>query len=778
MFKLKSILKSIIKYPTSTALNIISLIIAFSGIITLVLYVSYENSFDKHHENYDQIYKVIFGKDGTSITAAFAPVIKQNVANISAITPVWYAYHYASKTLSENKDDFYRVSSLYAKNDVFDIFTYNFIFGDKTDALSKTKTVVLTKSLSTKIFGDANPVGETVTIDKENFICTAVIDDIPETSSIKTECFISYETLLQKENSFANRWNEWSFRIFIKINKEENYADVLKGINSIEEINERFEEQIADNKGENLLYLQPLSEFHYSGDSWFVLANKTTLNVLGLLAFILAIMGMVNFVNLLSSQAMQRARVHSIKRILGATRLSIIFQIILESVIISLFALGIALLLHSFLYPFLEKILQIGHLDFEGREQWYLYFVGTTIIYAVIVSIYPAFYITSVDVSQSVKGSFQFSGKGKTIRNTLLVLQFTFTIMLIIGSIAIEKQINYWHNYDIGIQRENVVFLRTTHDIRKHHKAFAQEIIKHPNITGFTYSRFAPGAVGMSWGRTIEGQNVNVVSWPVDENFLNFFDIEIIDGRPFSKNTEADKNTYILNETAVKEFGWDKPTEKKIFGFLKENDVIGVAKDIHFASLKDDVQPMLFWLMDKGTNTLMLKVSEGNYTEVVSHIEKIWNVFEKNVNFNYQFLDESMNDLYKKEEGIAYFIEFVALWCILLSITGLLGLAIFIARQRTKEIGIRRTNGASINQIVFMLNKDFLRWIAIAFVLAVPIAYFAINEWMKNFAYRTAISWWIFVFAAFLTVVISVLAVSVQVYRVARKNPVEALRYD
>jgi putative ABC transport system permease protein len=282
----------------------------------------------------------------------------------------------------------------------------------------------------------------------------------------------------------------------------------------------------------------------------------------------------------------------------------------------------------------------------------------------------------------------------------------------------------------------------------------------------------------MNWGRTVEGQNISVFSWPVDNNFLDFFDIEIIDGRNFSKNAEADKNAYILNQTAVKEFGWDKPTEKTIFGFRKENNVIGVARDIHFASLKDDIQPMLFWLRDNGTHTLMLKVSEGNYPEVISHIEKTWNTFEKNVNFNYRFLDDSMNDLYKKEEGIAYFIEFVALWCILLSITGLLGLAIFIARQRTKEIGIRRTNGASIRGIVFMLNNYFLRWIVIASVLAIPVAYFAINEWMANFAYRTEISWWIFAFAALLTLIISMLAVSIQAYRVARKNPVEALRYE
>ena len=775
--KVRQIFRTIIKYPISTSLNILSLVIAFLGIMSIMLYVSYEKSFDKHHENYNQVYRLSFGNDGT-ISAAFSPVIRQNVSNISAITPVWSSYGLVSKTLSENKEDYYRISSLYVKNDVFDIFTHKFIFGDKTDALTKAKTVVLTKSLSDKIFGEINPVGETVTIDKEIFTCTAVIDDFPEMSSIYADCFLSYETLLQQEKSFANSWNEWSFMTFLKIDKASNYENVLKSINNIDDINGRYKEQIAEKDGENLLGLQPMSDFHYTAGSWLITTNKTTLNVLQLLVFILAIMGLVNFINLLSSQAMQRVRVFSIKRIMGARRLSVMFQIIIESVVISLFALAIALILHHFLYPLLENILNIDHLDFIGREQWYLYFVAITIIYSVVASIYPAFYITSADVAQSAKGSYKFSGKGKIIRNTLLVLQFAFTIMLIIGSIAIEKQINYWHNYDIGIQKENVIYIRTTQEIRKHHKAFAQDIIKHPNISEYCYSRFVPGNVGMGWGRNMQGKTIKLISWPVDENFLDFFNIEIIDGRSFSKKTEADDNTYILNETAVKEFGWDNPLEQKIFGFTKENDVIGVAKDIHFASLKEKVEPMLFWLRKNATSTLIIKVKEGNYTEIISHLEKTWNDFEKHSNFNYRFLDESMNNLYKKEEGIANFIEFVALWCILLSITGLFGLAIFMARQRTKEIGIRRTNGASIQEIVLMFIKDFLRWIIVASIIAIPIAYFAINQWLNTFAFRTDISWWIFAFAVFIIVIISALTVGIQAFRVARKNPVESLRYE
>jgi putative ABC transport system permease protein len=453
-------------------------------------------------------------------------------------------------------------------------------------------------------------------------------------------------------------------------------------------------------------------------------------------------------------------------------------QIIIESIVISLFSLFIALVLHSLLFQTIEDVLQIDGLSFANREYWYLYFIVMAVVYGFIASIYPARYITSTEIAQSIKGVVKFSGKGKRVRNILLILQFSFTIMLIIGSIAINKQIMYWHNFNTGINTESIVYLHTTSNIKEHSDAFAKELLKDNNIIDYTYSSFVPGAVWMKWGRTIDDQNISITCWPIDERFLDFFNIEITEGRKFSENIEADKDKFIINQAAVKTFNWDKPLEKKMQGFGFDGEIIGVAKDFNFSSLKENIQPMQFWLTNERYYVIMLKISNGNITESIKHIESTWNKFEQEATFGYTFLDDKLQEQYAREEGIAYFIEFVALWSILLSITGLLGLALFVARQRTKEIGIRRANGASIKEILLMLNYDFVKWVLIAFVIAAPVAYYAVNKWLESFAYRTEISWWVFALAGLFTLFISVLAVSIQTFRVASKNPVKALRYE
>jgi len=775
---MKTILRSIKRYPVSTGLNVLSLIIAFSGIITILLYISFENSFDKHNENYETVYKVQVGKDGSSVPAVMSTVIKRDVPEIAAITPVFFRNYLFSLPNTKDKDKFYRKSIMYVNNEVFDIFTFDFILGNKQNALTKPNTVVLTESLSKTLFGNANPVGKEVSINYQLYNCTGVIKDLPKTSSFQTDCLISFETLIQQpENNWVNKWSEWSFVIFAKINKDETPDSIIPKLNSIEEIEEKYKD-----KGEATLnhffYLLPLKDLHFTNTGRFSYVNPTVLKVLYLLALILAIMGIVNFINLLTSQAMQRAKSFTIKRVLGASRLNMITQIIIESIFISLFALLIALLLHNLLFQTIENVLQIDGLSFTGREYWYIFFIAMAIIYGFIVSLYPARYITSTQIAQSIKGVMKFTGKGKRIRNILLVLQFSFTIMLIIGAIAINKQIFFWHNFDTGIKTENIVYLPTTKNIRNHSEAFAKELLKDKNITDYTYSSFVPGTVGMKWGRTINEQKISITCWPIDERFLDFFDIEITEGRKFSENLEADKDKFIINEAAVKEFNWDKPLEVIMKGFGPEGEIIGVAKDFNFSSLKERIQPMQFWLTNERKYVIMLKINKGNITETIKHIENTWNNFEKDATFGYRFLDDRLQDLYSREEGIAYFIEFVALWSILLSITGLLGLALFVARQRTKEIGIRRANGASIKEIMIMLNYDFVKRIIIAFIIAAPVAYYAIDKWLENFAYKTQISWWIFVLAGLLTILLSVLSVSIQTFRVARKNPVEALRYE
>ena len=775
--KLKSIYKSITKYPLSTSLNVLSLVIAFSGIITLLLYVSYEKSFDKYNKNYERVYKVTVGKDGASVPAVMASVIRENLPHVEAISPLWHTRRLVSIPKVDEKAAVFSTSGFFAENDILDIFTFNFIYGNRENALTLPNTIVLTQSLATKLFGDKDPLGQTVNLQDEAYTCTAVVADFPDNSSISADFITSFVTYSQDPNHWTNSWEEWSFRIFLKIDNTENYSTVLANLNGIKELNDHIRDDEL-NESKNSLFLLPLKELHFGTDGQYKSTNRILLDVLVLLAIILAIMGMVNFINLMTSQAMQRAKVFSIKNVLGASRGQVVSRIIFESVAISLFALAIALILHSVLSPMLENVLQIKGLAFYNRESWYFRFVFMAVVFGLIAGFYPAKFITSVDVAQSIKGGILFSGKGKTIRNLLLLIQFSFTILLIIGAIAIEKQIDYWQNFDTGIQEENIIYLPTTDAIRKHEDAFTREVLSNPNIQEYCYAQFVPGNVGMGWGRTVGKQQISLWVWPVDERFIDFFGVQIEDGRKFSSNLEADKNNFILNRAAVTEFQWQKPTERIIPGFGFEGQVIGVCKDFNYATLKNKIQPMALWLTDERHNIFFVKAGKKHIKGIIAHLKDSWYKFEKKADFDYHFLDQFSERLYEKEERIAHFIEFVALWSILLSLTGLLGLALFMARQRTKEIGIRRANGATITEIIIMLNKSFLRWILLAFVIATPIAYYAINKWMENFAYKMPLSWWIFALAGGTTLIVAIVAVSLQTFRVAAGDVVEALRWE
>ena len=776
---MKQIFKSIIKYKLSTFLNLLTLTIAFSGIITIVLYVSYEKSFDKHNINYLTDYQLQVDGEESTLPAVISPILRKNVSDIINITPLWFIDGEISKPNTNGKPVSYYISGVYANNDIFDIFTFDFIYGSPEDALKKTRNIVLTEDMSKKLFGNENPVGKNVKFKGYDYTCTAVIANLPETSSLQTSCFISFETLLQYDGSGAKDWSEWSFRIFMRINSEDHYPDVLKSINNIDEINSMLHKSLdTQSEDDSYLTLQPLSKLHFVDSGQYRTVNPLVLDLLTLLAFILAIMGIVNFVNLLTSQAIQRSKAFSIKRILGAAKPSLTIQIIVESIIISLIALSIAIVIHGYLYPSIETLLGIKGLSFSGRPQWYIYFTVMTVVYSIAASIYPAKYITSVDVVQTVKGTYRFSGSGKKIRNLLITLQFIFTIILIIGSITIEKQINYWHNFDIGIEKENIVFFRTSSNIVEHKDAFAKELISNPDITDYTYTSFPPGSVGMMWGRSINDQQVSLYTWPVDERFIDFFGIKITEGRKFSSNSKADQNSFIVNETTVNKYKWDNPLEITMPGFGFDGPIVGVAKDFNYSSLQGKIPPMQLWLTDERPYILMLKITGGNITKILSDIKNEWMKFEPEASINIHFLKDSLDKQYGKEERIARFIEAVTIWSILLAITGLMGLAIFISRQRTKEVGIRRANGASVGEIIKLFNLEFFRWIALAFVIATPIAWYATNNWLKNFAYRTTVDWWVYLLAGVLVVTISLVAVTLQTIKVARKNPVDSLRYE
>jgi putative ABC transport system permease protein len=777
MLRIRQVFKALMKFKISTWLTVLSLVISFMGIITLVLYVSFEKSFDRFGKDSNSVYRLETLEYDCSVPAAISDAVKDKVPGIDKLVTMTF---WGGKTTTEGmmkNNTSINASLLYSSEQFFDVFPFRMEIGDKANALTEPYSVVLTKKFSKSLFGDKNPLGETVFINNEPFKVTAVMQDFPENSSFSADCVPSFSTLAKKYD-WVKTWSEWSFNIFVKLDPGKDPVAVAKTIEGLPEISEHLKDMQTKHPGQAFIKFMPLKKIHFVAEGSYSYVNPVMLNVFILLALILAVMGAVNFINFSTSQAPARAKSLSIMRVLGSRRGHAMGQIVSESVILSVISFIVALLIFSMVSSHIESLFKINGLGFSGRSWYLIVFLLFAVLFGIIAGLYPSRYITSSPLAQTIKGNIRFTGKGKVFRNGLIVLQFVFTIGLLASAFIIEKQINYWKGFDIGIKKDNVVYINTSSEIQKHYQAFADELLKNRELTDYTYSQFIPGNVQMGWGREIDGQYIQLKCWPVDERFLDFFGIQITEGRKFSRDTKADINGFILNEAAVKDFGWKDPLAKQMEGFDFKGPVIGIAKNFNFSSLKEDIGAMQFWLTDTRKNVLMLRANTGNYTQLFSYIKKTAQKFDPENPVEPRFLNDSLNKLYAKEERMGYFIEFVALWCMLLAITGLLGLVVFICRDRIKEIGIRKVNGATIPEILQLINMEFIRWVAVSFVIAVPVAWIGMHKWVETFAYKTSLNWWVFVLAGLITFLIAILTVTLQSYKAATRNPVDALRYE
>ena len=779
MYRLKLIVKGMLRYRLSSVLGLLSLVVAFLGIIILTLYISYERSFDNFHPKGKDIYRISIKEYGCFMTAPYKDLIMSKVPEVE--NAVIFAQFWDNLAYKEggNKKDGIRTECLAASSAFYQMFNFPLLQGDPDKVLSEPKTVVVSESLAKRVFGRGNVVGESVIFGDKPYRITGIMKDMPKNTSFYAEAIISFETFMKdpQDSRGAQSWSEWSFNIFYQLKPGVDRSEAEAKMSKIEEVAGALKSIKSEKPNGGYLILQPLGDLHYSDEGFFPYVNKKVLDVLFLLAIMLVIMGGVNFINFATSQAPLRSRSLSIQQILGEKRWRARLLIIGEAVLLSLIAFNLAYDLHWMTYSHIQDFFGISGLSFSDRYIFVALFALCAVVFGIVAGLYPSYYITSPPIAQAVKGKMFFSGKGKTVRSTLIVVQFIFTIALIASAFTIEKQLNYWSSFEIGINKKNVLYLRTTPTIREHYKAFAEELMKNSEITDYSYTQFIPGGVGMGWGREVDGQRVSLKCWPIDDRFFHFFDIKIVQGRKFL-NGEGDINNFILNEKAVQIFGWEKPLEKRMPGFDFTGNVIGVAKNFNFSSLKEEITPMMFWLTNERKHVIFLRANATNYSELFKFITTTASKFDPENKLEARFLDDSLNKLYDKEIKIARFIESVAVWCILLALTGLLGLIIFITRDKVKEIGIRKVHGAKAVDIVSMLNNKVLIWLTVAFAVAVPIAYYAMNKWLHNFAYKTELSWWIFALAGIVTLAISFVTVTWHSWRTAKKNPVEALRYE
>jgi len=799
-----SAIRNIRKNAFHSAINIIGLTIGILATIFILLYIQDELSYDKHHVKHKRIYRLesdftINNKhDRFAVTSIpLAPSLKVEFPEIEEF--VRFAGE-ADILLKYEDKEFYEDRMFYTDSTIFDVFTHNFIYGTPDKALTEVNTVVLTESLAKKFFDDEDPVNKVLrTGGGRNFKVTAVVEDVPLSSHLKFNGLFSASTLAERYgeerfNSFEPG-NFWNITPYSYILLKEN-ADISNIHEKFPEYYDKYMAEIGDQINASYkMESTPLAEVHltstFEGDE--PTGNILYVYIFGFVAIFILMIASINYMNMSTARSFDRAREVGIRKVIGAHRTQLIRQFLGESIILSIIAMIIAFVFVIMLLPIFNELAD-KNLSFSlmTNPGIYLYIFCITILVGLISGSYPAFYLSSFLPVKVLKGSIISGRKNGTLRKVLVTFQFTLSIIMIVGTIMVSNQLSFLRNKDLGFDKSNILVTQVQDTtFRKKLPSFKEELLQNPNITNVSTSTGLPGNVRSIIVMRVEKENkmqeyaLNFVM--VDYNYIDLLNMEIVKGRNFDKNMGTDlEEGVIINEAAAKNLGWgDDAIGKKIdFGIdldgsaMRNTKVIGVVKDFNYVSLHNPVEPIGLFLSERPRYYVAIKFEEGSTQSVIKYVQEKWDSFGANRTFDYSIFENTMDDMYTAEVKLGkIFLSFTIL-CIFIALLGLFGLSSFIAEQRSKEIGIRKSFGASVNSIVRLLFKEFTYLVIIAFVISVPLSYFAIDNWLQNFAYSANIGWMPFVAGGVMAFIIAILTVSFHSIRAATSNPVDSIKWE
>jgi putative ABC transport system permease protein len=677
----------------------------------------------------------------------------------------------------------------------FDVFTFPFLLGDAKNAFKEVNSIVLTESAAKKFFTNENPIGKTLNVDAHgDLMVSGVIKDVPANSHFHFDYLVSFRKQPGQSN-IDNNWQGYNDYTYVKTRPGTNTAGFVKKIQDL--FNRNVEKKIS------VFYVQPIKDIHLTSHlKWELEPNgdKQYVYIFTIIGIFIILIAAINYINLATAKASVRAKEIGVRKVIGALRNSLINQFLIESVITCFIATIVAIVIAILLLP-VVNLLTSKQLSLIGDPMLLLVVVAGTLVLGVIAGFFPALYLSSFKPIAVLKG-FKLNEAGAlNLRKGLVVVQFTISIVLIIGALVISQQMNYIRSAKLGMDTDKVLTISNAGFLpASDRNAFKNELAQIPGIKKIATSNGMPVGAFSTTRINAKGstnqQQVNFIS--VGYNFLDVMGIEMKEGRGFSADFQGDTlnngipggpldqtiGSVVLNETAIKDLGIAAPAIGKqiLWGIDKDTsyylNIVGVTKDFHFSSLRNQIKPFAFLVSPRTTRNVVLKLSGQNIPGTLAQIEDKWKMFSADRSFEYSFLDETFAKLYQSETRFQrVFVSLVVLGT-LIACLGLLALATFAAEQRVKEIGIRKVLGASVASVVALLSKDFLKLVLISFVFALPIGWYAMNKWLQDFAYRIDIKWWVFVIAAIIAVVIAFVTISFQTIKAALSNPVKNLRTE
>jgi putative ABC transport system permease protein len=804
---LKIAWRNLVRNKAYSFINIAGLATGLACFILISLYVIDELSYDRYNEKADRIFRVesdiAIGGSSLKLAVASDPMgetLKRDYPEVEAYTRFHANY---SRLVRKGNDFISEDNVVHADSTLFDVFTLPLVEGDPKKALTDPQSVVISEKAAKKYFGRTDVVGRSMEIKEgENHIfkVTAVMKDIPKTSHFRFDFIFSMHNVNYQFGNYLSN----NFPTYIVLRKGtdpkkfEGYFKqiiqkyILPQAKQFMQINSMDEFEKAGNKLD--IFLTPLTSIHLHSDKIGELGSNSSIQyvyIFGAVAIFILLIACINFMNLSTARSANRSREVGIRKVLGGERTALIKQFLVESIITVFIALIFAVAIASLVIPLFNDIaakeIAIRSLF---TPQFIIFLLLLPIIVGSLAGSYPAFFLSSFRPIAVLKSKLNTGTKRSGFRSVLVVFQFAISVILIVGTIIIYKQLNFIQNKKLGFNRDQVLVIWNTMATGEHSAIiFRDEVLKLSGVKNGSIAGFLPVANSARSDNTFSTEAVmnthnalNMQTWRIDQNYLATLGMELAQGRNFSKEFGTDSTAIIINETAKNLLGLKDPIGKSLYsvdpnGPPTAYKIIGVVKNFNFESMRSNIGPLCFQLGNANW-AVAFKISSNDIPGLIGQIQSKFKSVLPGMPFSYGFLDDSFDDMYRTEQRVGKVALIFAVLTIMIACLGLFGLATYMAEQRTKEIGVRKVLGASVNSIINLLSKDFLKLVCIALVIAVPAAWLLMSKWLQNFAFRINIPWWAFVVAGVITVMIAVLTTSFQAIKAAIANPVRSLRSE
>ena len=791
---MKIALRRIKRQKSYSLINISGLTIGMTCCILILLFIHYEFSFDNYHKNSDSIYRVLTnisgkyrGKSQFNVTAGIlAPTMKENFPEVI----------YAARIERMRRGEIIRVGNkslkesrfFYTDPDFLKMFSFPLVEGDPEIALVAPNTILLSQESALKYFGPKSPMGKTLCLNnKQDYLVTGVFKDVLDNSHFKFDFLASFSSYVQIQGEKrVNEWGRFMNKTYFQLTKNTDVVEFEKKLNNL------VLSHIPKSNNPKPVAIQALADIHFYDKALSEFepgSDIRTIYMFSAIAFFIILIACFNYMNLSTAQSFRRTKEVGMRKVVGASRSSLIKQFLSESFVLTVLSFTLSVFIVKLFLPALSTHLD-RNLNLSLLKETPVLFglLGIILFIAFISGSYPALYLSSFRPVNILQGKLKIGTKRSLFcRNSLVVIQFAISIALIICTLVTMYQLRFIKNKDLGFAKDQVLLIRATPLFEiPSYEAIKNEFLQNPQIFDLTCSSELLVNIGSGGPVDWEGREkdhkliAHILS--VDDNFFDFYGIKIIKGRNFSKEFTTDKdNAYILNETTVKKIGWEEPIGKKFSedpDMKMEGPVIGVVKDFHYAPLHLEIQPLHIRMMDSAWGWFSIKISSDNIPQTLDFLEKKWKEYVPEFPFEYSFLDERLDMLYRTEQKLGQSFNGFTLIALLIACLGLFGLASFVTEQRTKEIGIRKVLGASVPNVIFLLSKEFTKWVILANVIAWPVTYYVMNKWLQNFAYSINLQVWMFLLSGACALILALLTVGTKAMKTAVGNPVDALRYE